>query len=235
MKYYLYARKSSEDKKKQVASIEDQIAEMKKVAENLDLEIIKTFSESKSAKKPNNRDQFNKMVQELYKGNADGIICWKLDRLARNPMEGGIIKQMIQDKVITSIHTHGGEFKTGDNVLLMDMEFGIANQFVLDLSKNTKRGLQSKADKGQFPSRAPIGYLNDKHGLKGQKEILPDPDKFNAVRKLWDKALTGKYTIYRLSEIAYEEFGLTGYNGKPVSKNVVYNMLKNPFYYGNFI
>jgi site-specific DNA recombinase len=235
MKYYLYARKSSEDKNKQVASIEDQIAEMKKVAEHHDLNIIKIFQESKSAKKPNNREQFSLMIQELYEGKADGIICWKLDRLARNPMEGGIIKQMIQDSTITKIHTHGNEYKTGDNVLLMDMEFGIANQFILDLSKNTKRGLNSKAERGQFPSRAPIGYLNHKYENKGQKRISPDHDKFQLVRKVWDYMLTGKHSTYSATRYAQEELGLTGYTGKPIPKNVLYNMFSNPFYYGNFI
>jgi len=234
MKYFLYARKSSEDKNKQIASIDDQIAEMTKVAEQLDLEIVKTFSESKSAKKPNNRAQFSQMAQELYEGKANGIICWKLDRLARNPMDAGMIKQMLQDGTINKIHTHGNTYQTGDNVLLMDMEFGIANQFILDLSKNTKRGLNSKAERGQFPSRAPIGYLNNKFETKGNKTIIRDSDKFDLVRKVWDYMLTGKHSIYEVTRYAQEELGLTGYTGRPVPKNVLYNMFRNPFYYGNF-
>src|SRR5690606_18832886 len=100
MKYFIYARKSSEDKNKQIASIDDQIAEMRKVAEILGLEIIGTFSESKSAKKPNNRDGFNEMVRRIHKGEANGIVTWKLDRLARNPVDAGTIKWMLQEGVI---------------------------------------------------------------------------------------------------------------------------------------
>lgn len=235
MKYYLYARKSSEDKNKQVASIEDQINVMKELAEKMDIEIIKIFSESKSAKKPNNREQFSLMINELYEGKADGIICWKLDRLARNPMDAGIIKQMLQDRTIKHIQVHGNEYKPGDNVLVMDMEFGIANQFVLDLSKNTKRGLNSKAERGQFPSRAPIGYINNTHESKGRKGISPDPEKFDLVRKVWDYMLEGKYSIYEVTRYAQEELALTGYSGKPINKNVLYKMFRNPFYYGNFM
>ena len=235
MKYFIYARKSSEDKNKQIASIDDQIKEMKKLAEQFGLEIVDIFQESKSAKQPNKRIAFNQMVERIHEGEVQGIICWKLDRLARNPVDAGIIKWMLQSGDIQKIQTHGNEYKTGDNVLLMDMEFGIANQFILDLSKNTKRGLNGKAERGQFPSRAPIGYLNNKYEAKGQKTIVPDPDKFQLVRKLWDHALTGKYSTYRLADIARTELNIKGYTGKPISKNVIYNMLKNPFYYGNFM
>lgn len=235
MKYFIYARKSSEDKNKQIASIDDQIKEMKKLAEQFNLEIIDTFQESKSAKQPNNRNAFSSMVARIYAGEAQGIVCWKLDRLARNPVDAGTIKWMLQSGDIQKIHTHGNEYKTGDNVLLMDMEFGIANQFILDLSKNTKRGLNGKAERGQFPSRAPIGYLNNKYEDKGNKTIVPDPEKFELVRKIWDYALTGKYSSYRLTDIARTELNLKGYTGKPIAKNVIYNMLKNPFYYGNFM
>ncbi len=151
MKYFIYARKSSEDKNKQIASIDDQITEMKKLADQFNLEIVDIFQESKSAKKPSNREQFSLMVQKIHEGKADGIICWKLDRLARNPVDAGTIKWMLQQGVVQKIVTHGNEYKTGDNVLLMDMEFGIANQFILDLSKNTKRGLNGKAERGQSP------------------------------------------------------------------------------------
>ena len=55
MKYILYCRKSSEDKGKQILSLESQVNEMKKLASTLGLNIVKTYTESKSAKKPDNR------------------------------------------------------------------------------------------------------------------------------------------------------------------------------------
>jgi len=63
MKYILYCRKSSEDKGRQVLSLESQVNEMKKLASNLSLEIVKTYTESKSAKKPENRPLFSEMIK----------------------------------------------------------------------------------------------------------------------------------------------------------------------------
>ena len=58
----------------------------------------------------------------------------------------------------------------------MSVELGMANQFVLDLSNNTKRGLRAKVEKGWLPGVAPIGYVNEKHAEKGDKAIIPDPE-----------------------------------------------------------
>ncbi len=136
LKYFLYARKSSESEDRQVASIESQVAELKKLASNYGITIDEVFIESKSAKAPNNRPIFSDMLERLYKGDANGIICWKLDRLARNPVDGGTINWMLQNGVIQHIRTFDREYFPTDNVLMMSMEFGMANQYIRDLSAN---------------------------------------------------------------------------------------------------
>ena len=50
-KYFLYARKSTEDEERQVMSIEAQLAELAEFGKREGLEVIETFIESKSAKK----------------------------------------------------------------------------------------------------------------------------------------------------------------------------------------
>ena len=82
-KYFIYCRKSSEDSGRQVLSIDSQLGVMKEIAIRDDLEIVHTFTESKSAKAPG-RDEFNEMMTRIEKGEASGILCWKLDRLARH-------------------------------------------------------------------------------------------------------------------------------------------------------
>lgn len=91
MKYILYARKSSEDKNQQMLSLESQVNNMQRRADELDLNIIKVFTESKSAKKPHNRPMFMEMMKMLKEGEADSILCWTLNRLSRNPIDSGEI------------------------------------------------------------------------------------------------------------------------------------------------
>ena len=95
MKYYVYARKSTEDEERQVMSIEAQIAEINEFARREGLKITQTFIESKSAKKPG-RPVFNEMVGKIYESKEPvGIMAWHPDRLARNSMDGGQIIYLI--------------------------------------------------------------------------------------------------------------------------------------------
>lgn len=72
MKYVLYARKSSESDERQVQSIEDQISYWKNRTTELNgIEIVKIFVEEKSAKAPYVRPEFQKMIDELGKGEID--------------------------------------------------------------------------------------------------------------------------------------------------------------------
>src|SRR3989344_6082412 len=103
IKYFEYTRKSSEGEDRQVQSIERQHEENQKTISRYGLEVIDSFSESRSAKMPNNRPAFTEMIRRIEKGEANGIICWHLNRLSRNPMESGILQQLLADGKIQSI------------------------------------------------------------------------------------------------------------------------------------
>lgn len=230
-RYIIYCRKSTESEDRQVLSIESQINELKKLSERLNLKVIDILTESKSAKSPG-RAIFGKILDLINTNKIDGIICWKLDRLARNPIDGGQIIWMLQKGTIKHIQTFDRGYFPEDNVLLMNVEFGMANQYVLDLSKNVKRGLKTKAEKGWYPAPAPIGYLNDKSKEIGRREIMNDPERYELVKKMWDLMISGNYTPPKIMKKANTEWGYRSVNGKPISRSNIYNMFSNPFYYG---
>ena len=103
--YFLYARKSTDVEDKQVLSIEGQLAELRSLAKSEGLEVIAEFIEKRTAKMPG-RPVFNEMLRRIQQGEAQGVICWKLDRLARNPVDGGQISWLLQQGTITHIQTH---------------------------------------------------------------------------------------------------------------------------------
>ena len=70
-KYFLYARKSTEDDDHQIMSIEAQLFELREYARRENLEIIQEFHEAKSAKKPG-REQFAEMIDEIERARAWG-------------------------------------------------------------------------------------------------------------------------------------------------------------------
>jgi site-specific DNA recombinase len=236
--YFIYCRKSIEAEDRQVLSIDSQIRELQEIAVKLKIPVAEILSESKSAKEPG-RPVFNSMMKRLYNGEAAGVICWKLDRLARNPVDGGSVIWSIKQhgvRVITPAQTFARE---DDNIILMYIEFGMAQKYVDDLSKNVKRGLKAKIENGWFPGLAPIGYLNNKVRATGQKNLIKDPERFPLVRRMWDLMLTGLYTPSEILRIANGDWKFktrqsrkTG--GKAIPRSVIYRMFTQPFYYGEF-
>ncbi len=233
LRYIMYCRKSTDSEDRQVQSIEDQVRELGREVDRLGINVVETLCESKSAKEPG-RPLFNKMVGMIARGEVDGIIVWKLNRLARNPIDAGTIQWSLQQSVIKSIVTVGREYLPTDNVLMMAVELGMANQFVLDLSKDVTRGMRTKVEKGWRPGRAPIGYSNDYYGEKGNKKIHVDPDRFPLVRKMWDLLLTDQYSVSKILEIATDSWGLRTKDGKTVSINGAFKIFTNMFYCGEF-
>jgi site-specific DNA recombinase len=233
--YFLYARKSSESEDRQVQSIEDQINRLKELANNLGISIKEILTESKSAKKPNNRPVFTSMIERVEKGEAQGILCWQINRLSRNPVDSGTLGWMLQQGALKCIQTIDRQYLPDDNVLLFSVESGMANQFIIDLKKNSMRGMVGKADRGWLPSRAPIGYLNDKL----EHTIIEDSQRFHLVRKMWDMMLTGNYTPPQIKDIANKEWGFLTTKtkrdgGVELINSVVYKMFRNIFYTGMF-
>ncbi len=233
IKYFLYARKSSESEDRQVQSIEDQVNRLKQLATDLNLDIKKTYTESKSAKKPNNRPIFDEMIQRIENKEADGILCWQINRLSRNPIDSGKLSWLLQQGTLKSIQTIDRQYLPDDNVLLFNVESGMANQYILDLRKNVKRGTESKLQKGWKPNLAPLGYLND----KAEKTIIKDPERFNLIRKMWDLMLTGNYTPPKILDIANDEWGFRTrkfkkIGGKELSRSGIYKIFTNIFYAG---
>src|SRR3989338_7730754 len=233
IKYFIYARKSSESEDRQVQSIDDQINRLKKFANDFNLDIKKTYTEAKSAKKPNNRPLFDEMLERIENGEAGGILCWQINRLSRNPIDSGKLSWLLQRGVMKSIRTIDREYLPEDNVLIFSVESGVANQYILDLSKNTKRGMQSKIEKGWQNGVAPLGYLNDKEN----KIIINDPERFNLIRKMWDLMLTGNYTPPKILDTANNEWGFRTrqfkrMGGNPLSRSGIYKIFTNQFYAG---
>src|SRR3990167_9106867 len=95
---------------------------------------------------------------------------------------------MLQQGIIQHIQTYEKSYYSTDNVLIMSVEFGMANQYIRDLSENTKRGLRAKARQGIYPSVAPLGYLNDVRN----KTIVIDRKRGPTIRRAFEMYAANK-------------------------------------------
>jgi DNA invertase Pin-like site-specific DNA recombinase len=229
----LYARKSTESEDRQVLSIDSQIKELQDFAKREGLADVVVFTESKSAKTPG-RESFNELMSRTSSGEFDQLVCWKLDRLARNPVDGGALIWAVEEGKIRHIHTPQRRFdNTGNDKFWMQLEFGMAKKYVDDLSDNVKRGQRAKLAQGWLPCIPPLGYLND----RATRQIIKDPDRFPLIRRMWDLLLTGNHTPYGIVRMATDKWGLRTrvykkFGGGPLAYSGIYKIFTNPFYYG---
>ncbi len=239
LRFGLYARKSEENEDRQVQSIQDQKDEMQKIAKERGYTIVKgaIFWESKSAKVPGKREEFDKLIALVQEGKIDGILSWKSNRLSRNPLESGIIQQLLFDEKLKGIVTSTKTYLPEDNALIFSVDSSMDSQFSRDLMVVVRRGMHSKAARGWFPGVPPIGYRNhyDEFGTP-KKTIVLDPDRWHIIRTMWDMMLTGTYTVPEIARWA-EKNGLRSIKrkksgNKPMSVPTVYAMFHNPFYVG---
>jgi DNA invertase Pin-like site-specific DNA recombinase len=79
MRYFIYARKSTDDEDRQILSIEAQLVELRALAKRENLSVCKELVEAKTAKEPG-RPLFNALLSSLEKGEAEGILAWHPDR-----------------------------------------------------------------------------------------------------------------------------------------------------------
>ena len=230
LKYFIYCRKSTESEEKQALSIEAQLVELREFAKRNNLFISREFTETKTAKEPG-RPVFNKMLDQIEKGIASGILAWNPDRLARNSVDGGKIIHLVDTDKIQSLKFPTFWFEaTPQGKFMLSVAFGQAKYYTDNLRENILRGIRQKLRRGEFPAKAPLGYFNEPR----LRTIEPDPKTFNKVKKILTAFATGNYTLTRIQNKMFS-LGLVGKNGKPLHLATINDILNNPFYYGVFL
>lgn len=228
----IYCRKSSEDKSKQILSLQDQLNECQKIVKNENLALAAPpFVEAKTGWKSDVRIEFYKMLDLVKRSKANILVVWNLDRVGRNGQENGAVRDLVslgKLKVITPSTVYDK-----DNVLLSGFESLINEQYSLKLSQVVKRALRGKVERGVYPNHAPLGYLNTPMRLKGSRLILPDKKTWDLCRIWWNMMLIGTRSVEdTLDEIT--KLGLRGRKGDPVSRTVAFKFFRNIFYTGSF-
>jgi site-specific DNA recombinase len=234
MRYFIYCRKSTESEERQAFSIDSQYAEIQRAFGSLaDVEIVGVYREAASAKAPG-RPLFDEMIECIENGDAEGILAWHPDRLARNSVDGGKIIYLLDCKVVKALRFVTLTFENNpQGKFMLSITFGYSKHYVDALSENVKRGNRTKIERGWRPNQAPLGYLNDKE----TKTVVKDPIHFPLIRRMYELMLTGTYGPKEIALKARDEWGFITpkkkrIGGKPLALSSMYKILSNPFYAG---
>ncbi len=235
IKYCLYARKSTESDELQALSIDSQIKEMLDMAKAENMEIVEIRKESHSAKDSGQRPVYNQLLSDIRAGMFNGILCWAPDRLSRNAGDLGAVVDLMDQKLLTEIRTHGQRFTNNPNEKFLLMILGSQAKLENDHKGiNVKRGLRAKCEKGWRPGKPPLGYVHDKFADKGDKKVFIDPKRSPIIKEAFELVANENYSGRDLYKWMNDDKSFRTRNNKKITLSMIYRMLKEPFYHGEF-
>ncbi len=206
----------------------------KEYAQKHNLEIVRTWRGSESAWGKKKRCRFIQMLDYAKKhSEVKHVIFDILDRMTRNDFDKIKIKELINEygKTIHFSRTNKVYNKDSnpDDEFMLDIEVAVAKKMSNDISRKTKMGMDEKAESGIYPSNTPLGYLNK----EGEVEI--DPVNAPLVKMMFEKVASGAYSLIALEDQMFALGLRHKTRNTKVRKSTLYRILKNPFYYGEFI
>ena len=225
----IYARYSCERQTEQ--SIEGQLRECYKYAEQNGLTIIHEYIDRAMTGTNDNRPSFQKMLADAERTSAwDIVLVYALDRFGRNSIEIALNKQkliksgktLISATQRTSTNIDGS--RNLDGILLENMYIGLAEYYSAELSQKIKRGLRESRLKGQF------GGGGVAYGYKVvNKKLEINEEQAKIVKYIFERYYGGKIVREIIEELTAR--GVL-YKNKPFVPQTVYKMLVNEKYIG---
>ncbi len=233
-KAILYVRVSSKEQEKEGYSLDAQEKLGREYAHRSNLEIVRLWKVSESAWKQE-RKAFGQLIEYSKRHpEIEHIIFDITDRMTRNDFDKLKIYTLIKDygKTIHFSRTNKtiNRESGSDDEFMFDIEVAVAKKMSNDISRKAKMGMQEKAEQGEFPSAAPIGYINNKQ----THSIEVDPDRAPAIRRAFIDMASGNYSLNTLGEKLFKE-GLRSKKNLRIIKPTLGKILNNPFYYGSFL
>jgi site-specific DNA recombinase len=227
IKAVIYARISSE-MHEDGFSIDAQLEALRKYAQSKGFKVVKEFEEVQSAKAAG-RKQFDAMLKYLRETpDCRVVLVEKTDRLCRNFQDFITMKSLSEELGIeVHLYKEGQVIKQGtksQDKLVQGMFLLLARHYIQNLKEVVAKGIKVKAERGEFPGRAPIGYLNN----KATHKIVLDPERAPAVQMMFQLFATGEYSLVTLRKAIIEKTGVK------ISKSHIERTLKRVFYIGLF-
>ena len=90
----IYARYSSHSQRD--CSIEQQVADCELFAQQNGLRVVKIYADRHLSGTTDNRPEFQQMLKDAAHGHWPFVICWKIDRFARNRYDSATYKYKLK-------------------------------------------------------------------------------------------------------------------------------------------
>ena len=150
----LYGRYSSHSQND--ASIEQQFAECREFAERNGYRIIGEYADRHMTGTNDKRPEFQRMIKDSARGHFQVVICWKLDRFARNRYDSATYKVKLKNNGVKVVYAKEYIPDGPEGILLESILEGSAEYYSANLAQNVHRGLMDNARQGKVAGSIPF-------------------------------------------------------------------------------
>lgn len=161
------------------------------------------------------------------------VLVEKTDRFYRNVKDLVKVKDLGIKAIMAKENMIMSPASKSHDKFTHTLNVALASRFSDNLSEETKKGMLEKARQGIWPSQASIGFENVE-GPSRKRIIVKDPVLAPLVKRMFELYATGKYSTQELSKEATKLGLVHRKSGNKLSKAVMWDILNNPIYYGDF-
>lgn len=224
--YYAYIRVSTIKQGEKGSSLSEQRDAISRYAVKHGIHIAKWFEEQETAAK-RGRTIFRRMLTDLKRGRAHGLIMHKVDRGARNLADWAELASLMDIGVDVHFAHEAIDLQTRGGRLSADIQAVVASDYIRNLREEVKKGQQGRLKAGLYPFGPMPGYQSQ----GGGKPKIIDPVQGPLVREAFEAYASGNFTLATLSA-HMEERGLRNSAGGRMGITALSKLLATPFYCG---
>ena len=205
-KTIIYYRKSTDRDDKQANSLQHQLNNCRRTAENHNLQIQKEIEESKSAKTEFTREWFNELIKLCKTWKIAYIIIDEPKRLSRNNIDTSRIIDLLDKKQIKWILATSREYRSDNSrdKFLLQLDLSLSKMDNEDRSKDVKDKMITAFKRGQWVWKAPIWYKNITI-KKGHKDIIIDEDIAPFIKKAFELRISW-YSFTKIQDYLFDSW-----------------------------
>lgn len=219
----IYARYSSSGQREE--SIEGQIRDCREFARKNNLLIIGEYIDKALTGRTDRRPDFQRMLKDSEKGVFKVVLCWKMDRFARNRYDSAMYKYRLKKNGVRLLYAMESIPEGPEGIILESVMEGYAEYYSENLSQNVKRGLYDSALECKTLGHKVLGY---RKGPDGRFEI--EPSEAAIVRRIFEEYAAGEQSKDIIERLNNE--GHRTATGNPFKKNNVRRIVQNKKYIG---
>lgn len=233
----IYCRVSTEEQATMGYSLDEQERLLSEACISLGYEVVDIYCDRGiSGKNITGRPEMKRMLKEARENKFDVVLCWKVNRLARNLLD---LLEMVNllEKYNVGIKSYSEPFETEtpQGKLLFHMMAAVGEFERGTISQNVKMGLLARAREGKWNGGAVLGYdIVKTEGEIKQKgrgsKLVVNPKEAEAVKLIFKMYAQGngyKAIVSHINTLGYKTK-----KGNLFSVGAIKEILLNPVYIG---